>query len=212
MIRIEYKIGDKIGKCSFLKEIEPLAIPCGQLRRKAIFLCNCGQSFSALIENVKSCNSTRCQKCISENITKRKIRHGFSRKGMKRDEYKIWEGMKDRCNRINHKQYNLYGGRGIKVCKRWEKFENFYADMGDRPSKIHSIERKNNNKGYNKPNCVWATPKEQANNRSTNINIRYNGEIKNLTQWCEELQIPYLIVRQRIVKHKWSIEKAFQTV
>lgn len=79
-------------------------------------------------------------------------------------EYKIWIAMKSRCKNEKSPSYKYYGGKGIGFCKRWEKFENFFNDMGKKPTSKHSIERKDSTKGYNKTNCCWATPKEQAIN------------------------------------------------
>lgn len=75
-----------------------------------------------------------------------------------------WAGMIQRCSNPRHGAYKDYGGRGITVCKRWMKFENFVEDMGLRPPGL-TLERVNNDKGYKKSNCKWATRKEQANNR-----------------------------------------------
>ncbi len=72
-----------------------------------------------------------------------------------------------RCHNPNHSMYSTYGQRGIKVCDRWRKFENFYSDMGDKPSATHSIDRKDNSAGYSKENCHWVTRSVQNQNRKT---------------------------------------------
>jgi|GEM_PF-1342758 len=87
--------------------------------------------------------------------------HGLS----KTPEYRVWASMWQRCSNPNNLRYNRYGERGIGICERWEKFENFLADMGPRPSKGHSIDRKDNEGNYEPSNCRWATRSEQQKNK-----------------------------------------------
>lgn len=85
-------------------------------------------------------------------------------------EYAVWRNIKARCRNKNNPSYKDYGGRGIDICDTWfNSFEEFYKEMGDKPSVLNSIERRNNNLGYFKDNCYWGTRTEQNRNRSTTV-------------------------------------------
>lgn len=88
-------------------------------------------------------------------------------------EYKAWENMRSRCNNPNMTDYHNYGGRGIKVCARWDSFENFLSDLGLKPSNDHSLDRIDVNKNYTPNNCRWATRKQQM--RNTRLNKKVGG-------------------------------------
>jgi hypothetical protein len=88
--------------------------------------------------------------------------------------YSVWRGMMRRCYEKNFKQFNDYGGRGISVCERWKTFSNFAADMGDRPVG-HSIERKDNNGGYESSNCKWASKRDQQRNQRVTRKVKIEG-------------------------------------
>lgn len=109
-------------------------------------------------------------------------------------EYSSYWNMKQRCLNPNNKQYDDYGGRGIKICDRWlgaYGFNNFYEDMGDKPSPDLSLERIDNNQGYNPDNCKWATRTEQNRNqrlRKKNYS-GYRGVYKNSNLWTTEVRI-----------------------
>ena len=95
--------------------------------------------------------------------------------------YQVWAKMKQRCQNPNTKAYKHYGARGISVCNSWDKFDNFYADMGDRPTSKHTLERVDNDKGYNKKNCTWATMSIQAMNRRPSKKYRWVFKVETVT-------------------------------
>lgn len=114
-------------------------------------------------------------------------------------EYNSWVQMRQRCNNPNDKKFRLYGGRGIKVCERWNDFANFLADMGPRPSPGHSIDRYPDNMGNYEPgNCRWATPMEQANNRPGNRLIAIDGETITIAEASRRTGIHKSTIRSRL--------------
>lgn len=104
--------------------------------------------------------------------------------------YWAWRDMKKRCLLPQNKYYYNYGGRGIKVCKRWLKsYDYFLADIGESPGKGYSLDRKDNNADYKPSNCRWATKLEQDNNRRTNTFIEYNGVKQTIAQWARQYNV-----------------------
>ncbi len=132
------------------------------------------------------------------------------------DEYKnsgelyIWRSMKNRCAK-NYKYSQYYFEKGIFVCEEWANdFFVFIKDMGRRPSKLYSIDRIDNDKGYYKENCRWTTSMVQSRNKSCNKWFIYNGEKKILKDWALELQIPYKRLHLRIKRDGLSFEEAIK--
>lgn len=112
-------------------------------------------------------------------------------------EHMAWKNLRRRCNTPTSGCFDRYGGRGIKVCERWNDFRNFLADMGPRPSPQHSVERIDNDGNYEPSNCRWATPVEQARNKCTSALISYKGSTRTLVEWCEVLQLRYGTIKER---------------
>jgi hypothetical protein len=125
-------------------------------------------------------------------------------------EWSIWSKMKDRCLNPSAPPYTRYGARGITVCPEWlESFEAFYADMGDVPEGM-SLERMDNNRGYNKENCKWATAAEQAKNKSNNRRVTIDGQTMLLCEWADHLGLSRSTVLGRVSKG-WSEVEAILT-
>lgn len=125
-------------------------------------------------------------------------------------EHRAWQNMKDRCLNDRSSKYADYGGRGIAVCARWMVFENFFADMGPRPSPAHSLERKDNEAGYTPGNCEWATKKAQARNRRNTTYLRVRNENVTIEEWSERTGIKTVTLRKRL-RMGWSPRRIVTT-
>lgn len=133
-------------------------------------------------------------------------RHGMSETRI----HYCWMAMRSRCERPTNHAYANYGGRGIKVCERWQTFENFLADMGPMPDSME-LDRINVNGDYEPGNCRWATPRDQSRNKRNNLLIEYDGRTQCLTAWAEELGIAKCTLYRRIVLKKMPVDDAFST-
>lgn len=149
--------------------------------------CDCGSEVNIMAYSIISGNTKSCGCFSAECILKGNNRkHGMC----KTPEYKTWAGMIKRVENINGDDYKDYGGRGIKISKRWRNdFQNFLKDMGKRPSPNHSIERINNNGNYSKHNCKWVDGHHQARNKRNNVLIKHGNRVMILQDWANELGI-----------------------
>ena len=119
--------------------------------------------------------------------------------------YSTWKAMKARCFNFENRSYRYYGGRGIRVCKRWMKFENFLADMGERPTGLQ-IDRIDNDGNYELGNCRWATPLENALNTRWSRRYTFNGKMNNISGWARMMGITSRAMRHRV--NFWPLEEA----
>jgi hypothetical protein len=137
-------------------------------------LCSCGERCAIRGSDLTSQHTTSCGCVLSEFCRARtgvkhpRFKHGAACGYSRSSTYFSWQAMLARCNNPTAPNFADYGGRGIRVCTRWKKFENFLADMGERPEG-KTLDRKRVNENYTSSNCRWATPKEQANNRRMHL-------------------------------------------
>jgi len=161
-------------------------------------LCDCGEKSIVRATHLRN-NIIKSCGCRKGNH-----RHGRCYTA----EYYIWRTMKGRCHNINSQDFYMYGAKGITVCESWHRFESFFADMGERPSVNHSIDRIDGTKGYYKENCRWATPTEQSRNTVSNRLISFMGKTQCIAAWAAELGAPEYKLRRSLKKHS-SVEDAF---
>lgn len=168
--------------------------------------CECGSEKTIASSDLLTGNSTSCGCYAIEGRREKATTHGMS----KTPEFKAWLHIKERCYG-NSKDAVNYKERGIKVCQRWlDSFENFYADMGDRPSSNHSIDRINNDGNYCPENCRWATKEQQMLNQRRTLRATHQGETKTLKEWADIVGIHYNCLRARKLKG-WTDEKILTT-
>lgn len=130
--------------------------------------------------------------------SKHLVRHGKSKTKI----YRIWSDMRSRCQNANNAAYVNYGGRGIKVCDKWEDFEAFYADMGEPPKGL-SLDRIDNDGPYSPDNCRWADRKTQARNRRHGKKLTLQGETLTVAEWAERSGLAARTIRARL-RNGWE--------
>ena len=173
-------------------------------------ICSCGNisyvrgdALTGAIK-VKSCG------CIKGEAVRRfQLKHGHNKsKGQRTSEYNSWDSMIQRCTNPNNRKYRIYGGRGISICERWLKFENFIEDMGLKPSPKHSLDRfPNKDDNYEPSNCRWATIIEQNRNTSQNRWFEYEGKKYLMQDLVTTLGMPFNKIRYHLQVRGRSMEE-----
>lgn len=197
--KAEDRIGEKFGRALLLRITgRPVAS-----RAIGLIRCDCGTEKEVLCAALFSGATQSCGCLGEERRRAAAVTHGLTHSQI----YNTWRGMKSRCRNPNSQGYHHYGGRGIKVCERWNNsFENFLEDMGPSHIPDYEIERVDNDGDYEPGNCIWATRKIQNNNRRDNHILTYNGVSKTKSEWADELNINYGTLCFR-VRAGWPIEE-----
>lgn len=169
--------------------------------------CSCGNPKEFIVDGscIRSGNTLSCG-CVKLE------RHPHTHKETGSKLYQVWAAMRKRCRNPNDKNYDRYGGRGIKVCDEWDNdyvtFRDWaYANGYEQGLEIDRIDNDGN---YEPSNCKWSTRREQCNNRSSNVWIEYNGERKQVYEWCDILNIPYTAMCARVL-NGWTTEEILNT-
>jgi hypothetical protein len=165
--------------------------------------CVCGNEKMVRADHLKSGHTESCG-CIPSGPPKSL--------GVRKDPlYARWRGMIARTTHSSHPRFSDYGGRGIEVCERWKSFDRFAEDMGPTFSPELTLERVDNDRGYEPGNCRWATVVDQARNKRTSYFVTFRGHTKTIAEWSELLGLNYDTVRGRLRKQGWSVERTLTT-
>lgn len=199
------RTGKRYGRLTVLSRFSNLETSNGPVTRW-LCRCDCGNEIvvrgAGLAKAEKGKGGTKSCGCLNKE---KPIKHGMAASRL----YRLWNSMIQRCTNPNNDKYASYGGRGISVCARWTDFAHFYADMGDPPPGM-TLDRIENNLGYEPGNCRWATRKVQGNNRRTNVILSFNGEKRTIAEWAEITGLGKSCLIKRLASG-WSPEAALST-
>lgn len=189
-------IGEKFGKLTILDKIKKYD--------KSYFICkcDCGNIKEVRIDHLKNNKITSCG-CYLIICAKNRKTHGHTIDCNKSPEYNTWRAMKQRCNSLSYHARDRYLNR--QICDRWlHSFDNFYADMGDKPTRYHTLERIDNNLGYDMNNCKWVVQKVQNKNKSNNRWYEYNGKNMILSDWAAYFKVSISTISEHLFKKSFE--------
>lgn len=185
-------VGQKFGLLTVTKKI-------GEYHQ---CVCDCGMVCTKRTDHIKTGHTKSCgcyAKAYVESVKKPKAASAPKKRNPPNWSYLhgVWSNMVERCTNTKHPKWYRYGGRGIAVCEAWQTFSVFYEDMHKSYKRGLQIERIDNNLGYSKENCKWATPLAQGRNRCDNLRVRMpENKYVALTAFCEAFDVPYKTARQ----------------
>lgn len=187
----------------YLKYVGELSKPGDHLQAEVE--CVCGKKLVLPKKNLMGGKSKSCGCKKGEMCREKATKHG----GYGTPAYKTWADMKKRV-RPDNPRHKYYYDKGVRVCEKWDSFEGFYEDMGDRPSWATSLDRIDNEGDYCKENCRWATGTQQANNKSNNLHLTYRGKTYTQAELARAFGIPYPRLQMRL-RSGWSVLEAVET-
>lgn len=192
-------VGERYGRLTIIGEAERR----GYVRHWRC-ACLCGGEIVASHSNLRSGATQSCGCLHRERASAANTTHGKKRSA----EYVVWMGMRQRCSNPNNSRYADYGGRGIIVCERWQRFDHFLADMGQRPTPKHQLDRIDNDGNYQPGNVRWATLGEQAQNKGSNRLLTFNEETASISEWGRRLGIGAQLLGKRLDVLGWTVERS----
>lgn len=199
------QLGDRFGRLVLICDLGTV----GPHRfRKWRVRCDCGIEYELLQPSLHRGRSCGCLK--REKLQQRMTKHGKASTPL----HNVWIAMKQRCNNPRNANWHKYGARGIAVCERWQNsFENFAADVGYPPDATlgkWSLDRIDNNRGYEPGNVRWATPLQQASNTRTVSRLTLRGVTRTRHEWAELIGISSQVISHRL-RRGWTTEQALLT-
>lgn len=204
------EIGTVFGRLTTISEVIAERYASGRAVKKVLVRCTCGGVKKVNKDALISGFTLSCGCLHKESATevgKQRRTHYAS----KTPEYLVWASMVQRCRNSKARAYPSYGGKGIGVCDAWLKFENFLADMGPRPFPDASLDRIDNQKGYEPGNVRWTNWTEQANNKSSSVRWLYKDKLWSLRELSEISVVPLSALSRRLYTNNWPVELAVET-
>jgi hypothetical protein len=199
------QVGEKFGKLTVISSADPIPNKWGGNLYRVNAQCDCGRGIVVLESSLKSGNTKSCG-CVFLSYSrsgKAARTHGMR----KTSTYGIWAGMVQRCKNPNLPSFDAYGGRGILLCDRWRKFENFLADMGERPPG-KTLDRIDNDGNYEPGNCRWATDAQQRANKRDSKLVMLDGEIMTTAEALRKIGWSPTRVLDRMRHHGCTRQEA----
>jgi hypothetical protein len=192
-------IGQRIGRLVVQENMGRRPTKKGRLHWRC--LCDCGTEIVLSQNSMRRPRSCGCLQMEAARKTGLATKtHGQSGKLTRTSEYITWTDMRDRCNNPSATGYKNYGGRGIRVCARWQNsFEDFFADVGKKPFPCWTLERKDNDGNYCLENVIWCPRDINSNNRRTSYYIEFEGKKQSISQWAKQLGVWKTTLRRRII-------------